>query len=111
MSKIKKKIPLIAKSISFTQFSIVYDVKIDIIEEDWFLSPVYCADDISDKELILKPTIIQKNTTKKVVFTPSNVTPHFYQAIIEKKIQAYEEYKVELENIYKVGDVVGYIII
>lgn len=111
MSKPKKKIGLVAKSIRFTNFSIIYEVQLqgysgDISEP----LPVICRNDIANKDLILKPTIIDK-TNNDVIFTPSNVTPHFYQAIHDKTIRGFDEYKVEYDNIYKVGDVVGYVII
>lgn len=107
MSSPKKKIGLIATSIRFTNFSIIYDVELKEKIKEVF-SIVTCGQDIADKDLLLKPTIIEKSNMS-VIFTPSNVTPHFYQSIYDKSIRNYHEYETERGNIYNVGDVVGYI--
>lgn len=80
--------------------------------EEMILGPniVLCADDICDKDLILKPTVISENSMK-VVFTPSNVTSEFYQRVFEESIKGYDEYRTNKKDIYDVGDVVGYVIL
>ena len=105
----KKKIGLIAVSVRFTMFSIVYNVKFSGLLKS--LSGIVISDNsIADKDLIIKPTYIDAENME-VIFTPSNVTPHFYQAILDKKIKSINEFKVEQNNIYSVGDVVGYILV
>lgn len=107
MPVLKKKIRLIATKINFTQFSIVYTVK---LESDLkAVGVVFCSNDIKHKDLILKPTIISPDSME-VIFTPSNVTPHFYQSILDKSIRNVDEYDVEKKSIYAVGDIVGYIL-
>lgn len=105
-----KAIPLIATEIHFHFHSIVYDVKIDSDKEikDIFGTCV-CANDIKNKDLILKPTLLDSNNMQ-VVFTPANMVPHFYEAIFKKILHNLSEYKVEKDNIYRVGDIVGYLL-
>ena len=106
-----KAIPLIATKIHFHFHSIVYDVKIDSNEEikDRF-GTVVCDNSIKNKDLILKPTLLNKENMQ-VIFTPANVIPHFYESIFRKVINNISEYKVEKNNIYNVGEIVGYIVI
>lgn len=108
MPKTKKqnrvKSPLIATSISFTAFSIVYQVK------TLATGVVACSPDIKDKDLVLNPTIIDKDC-KEVIFTTVHAVPHFYQALLDKSLKDVNEYAIEHNNIYKVGDVVGYILL
>lgn len=110
MSNSKKKIGLICKSIKFTSFSIVYNVEFDIKETSIHSNTgvVFCSNDIQDKDLILKPTMISPESME-VIFTPSNVTPHFYQSIYNGTIKNINEYEIEKRNIYGVGEIVGYI--
>lgn len=113
MSKPKKKIGLIAKEINFTNFSIVYRVELEQKFkhlENTASGVVFCANNIKDKDLILNPTLIDKDNNE-VIFTPSNVIPHFYQSIFNKSIVHYDEYNVESDNIYNLDEVVGYILI
>lgn len=109
MSNTKEKIGLIATKISFNQHSIIYNVKLSK-EVESGLYGIFCADSIKNKDLILKPTIYI-NDKSEVVFCPSNVTPHFYQSILNGTLANIKEYSVELNQIYKVGEVVGYILI
>jgi len=103
-----KKIKLIATDINFTQHSIVYSVKfLDNLNHS---GVVVSDNNIKYKDLILKPTYIDKENME-VIFTPSNVTSHFYQAIIDKTIKGISEYDVEKNNIYAVGDTVGHVLI
>ena len=103
-----KKIKLIATGISFTQHSIVYSVK---FSDNMNHTGIIISDNnIKHKDLILKPTYIDKENME-VIFTPSNVTCHFYQAIIDKTIKGISEYDVEKKNIYGIGDTVGHILI
>lgn len=107
--KLKTKIALIATSIDFTFHSIVYTVK---YEKDVSVNldrAVYCPNDISDKELVLKPTLISLDNMK-VCFGLHNLTPQFYQQILNKKIKDYQEYEPELKNIYIIGETVGFIL-
>lgn len=109
MSNPKKKIGLKATNIRFTNFSIIYDVKFAGISS-MESGVVLCNNDIADKDLILKPTFINEKSME-VIFTPSNVTPHFYQSIFEKTIRSIQEYAVEKKQIYDVGDIVGFILL
>ena len=112
MSSPKKKIGLKAKSITFTHFSIVYSVELDQdISTENICSVIMSSSDIKNKDLLLKPTAFTKDDNE-VIFTPSNVTPHFYQNLYEGNNDKFNgEYDVEKNNIYKVGDIVGYIIV
>lgn len=109
MSNTQKKIGLKAIEMVFTPFSIVYIVE-PVVEVNKGLYPVYCNNNIKSKDLILKPTIYE-NKKNEVIFCPSNVTPHFYQSIHNGTISNHKEYLVEMNQIYKVGDIVGYIVI
>lgn len=103
-----KKIGLIAESIYFTNFAIIYNVRLSesVLEN---INPIIlCCDDICRKDLIIKPTALSKENMR-VVFTPSNVTPQFYQDLLNKSLKNHQEYKTELKYIYNVGDVVGYV--
>ena len=101
------KIDLIATEIEFTRFSIIYHVKANdtFFEELVVVSP----DDIVNKDLILKVTSVSPKSMK-VVYTPSNCIPEFYQAIIAGTIHEISEYEIERKYIYDVGDVVGHAI-
>lgn len=103
-----RTVNLIATKVKFTKFSIIYDVACKEVKDGSFL--VHCPFDISSKDLILKPTVIQKGQMK-VVYTPSNVTSEFYEKIFNETISNHEEYYVEKKYIYDVGDVVGIIIV
>jgi len=102
------KIELIATDIGFTAHSIIY--KVEFPKGLNGIGVVFCPNDIKDKDLILKPTFIDKKNME-VIFTPSNVTSHFYQSIIDGTIRNINEYAVEKKNIYDIGDVVGFILI
>lgn len=106
MSVSQKKIGLKAKSISFTFNCIVYEVE---VPENCF-GPVFCSNDIKNKDLTLKPTLIDSNNSE-VIFSTDNVTPQFYQSILDKSIRGYDEYKTEKDKIYLPGEIVGYIIL
>jgi len=112
MSKPKKKIGLIATEIEFTFFSIKYKVKYDdgrkTFQKDK-IGPVSCSEDIGNKDLNLKPTILSENM--EVIFMSIYMTPHFYQGLLDRTRKDFSELRDELNNIYKVGDVVGYILI
>ena len=108
MSVIKKKIRLIATKIEFTNFSIVYTVKFD--GDYGGEGVVFCSNDIKNKDLILKHTLVDSENME-VIFTPSNVTPHYYQAILSNNIRNSGEYDIDKKGIYSVGDIVGYIIV
>ena len=106
MPENKKAIGLRAVEIKFTNFSIIYEVEYEnkYIRE----GVVCCAFDIKDKDLILKPTIVGPGNMT-VVFTPSNVKPHFYQKVLTETIKDVDEHIRKLKNIYLIGDIVGYI--
>lgn len=112
MSEFKKKIGLIATEISFTQFSIVYKVELDCLDSEMPVfkeAPVLCSPiDIVDKDLILKPTMISSENMF-VVYTPSNMIPHYFQSLLDESLSNYEEHKVDIANYYNIGEVVGYI--
>jgi len=103
-----EKIELIATEIYFTFHSIIYRVKFK--NEINASGIVFCINDIKDKDLILKQTMIDKNNME-VVFTPCRVMPHFYQSIIDGTIRNIDEHATERKDIYSIGDVVGYILI
>jgi len=107
MSKNERLIGLIATEIEFTFNSIVYKVE----PEQKFTGNriVVSANDIKDKDLILKLTFFNNNENE-VIFATNYATPHFYQAIVNKEKNLGEEYSNELEKIYGIGDVVGYIL-
>lgn len=107
MSVFKKEIRLICESIDFTFHSIVYKVRADASED--FKGVVSCVNDIKDKDLILKPTIVSKDSLE-VIFNTLYVAPHFYQNILNKSLRNLSEYKEELDKIYVPGDVVGYVL-
>ena len=103
-----EKVALIAVDINFTQHSIVYSIRQN--SKIAHSGVVFCSNDIKDKDLILKPTFID-NKNMEVIFTPSNVTSHFYQSIIDGTIRNINEYTIEKKSIYDIGDVVGFILI
>lgn len=107
ITKETNRLGLIATEISFTDFAIVYKVR---CEEKYLLSGVvFCNDDIKTKDLILKPTLVDKDNME-VVFVPGNVIPQFYQNILDESIRGVDEYRVEINHIYNIGDIVGYIL-
>ena len=101
------RVPLIATEIHFTNFSIFYKVEID--SSRTFSGVVFCGNDIKEKDLILNPTYIDTENNE-VCFVVGNVIPHFYKDILDKTIRGFDEYKNELNRIYQVGDVVGYLL-
>jgi hypothetical protein len=105
----KTKIRLIATSITFTSHSIVYGVKFDDSITKSTSGIVVSLANIKHKDLILKTTIVDPDNME-VVFAVVNVTPHFYQAILHKVLRDFNEYTVELNSIYSVNEVVGYVI-
>lgn len=112
MSSPKEKIRLIAEEISFGKHHITYKVKPDLsglrikkLQEGF----VACAPDIKDKDLLLKTNYFDPEKMT-LSFIPVNVTTVFYQDIMEQTIKHPMEFSTELESIYAVGDVVGYII-
>lgn len=111
MSKLKKKVGLISTDIRFNNYSIIYPVKLENgYTVEMIREIVISCNDIKNKDLILKPTIFDKEN-QEVIFTPSNVIPHFYQSIYNGTIRHIEEYVVEKNNIYNIGEVVAYILI
>ena len=106
----QEKIKLIVESIEFTFYSIVYRIKpekkIDLTKP----IPFYCENNIKHKDLLLKPTLIDSKNME-VIFTPNNVTPHYYEAIIKKIINDLDEQVKELNNIYITGEVIGYVLV
>jgi hypothetical protein len=103
----KEKIELIATEIIFTDFTISYKVKINGPNQSFGV--VFCHDNIKDKDLILNPTFVDINNNT-VTFVVGNVTPHFYCDILDKTIRGFDEYESELDQIYVVGEVVGFIL-
>lgn len=101
---------LVAKKIIFKRFSIIYEVSCEEKLGQQGFYPVMCPSDIFEKDLILKPTFISQKEMK-VIYTPSNVTPEFYEKIFDKTISNYEEYYIEKEFIYDIGEVVGVIVV
>lgn len=100
------RIPLIATEIIFNSFTITYRVQVN---EDVFLNHIpFCADDIKTKELILLPVLITRDNME-VSFSLSSAFPSFYQSILDETLFDVEEYRTEINNIYQVGDIVGYI--
>jgi len=107
MPKDKKTIRLIATGIEFTFNSIVYEV-----EPEQKVSGKYipaCADDIQDKDLVMKPTVIS-DSNKKIVFATNFATPQFYQGLLTKTTANADEYSNELKKIYGIGDTVAVIL-
>ena len=107
MPSTKEKIELIATEILFTDFSISYKVKINNPKE--VSGVVFCHKNIKDKDLILNPTFIDKENNI-VTFVVANVTPHFYSDVLDRTIRGFDEYKSEIDKIYSIGEVVGYIL-
>ena len=103
-----ERINLIATKISFNFNCVIYDVEVKTDKN--IAGVVTCVNDINEKDLVLKPTIID-NENKKVIFSLDTMTPHFYESIINKTIKDYNEIAFELDKIYKVGDIVGCILI
>lgn len=104
-----QKIELIATSVEFRRFSIVYTVKRKkAMKIDHGL--VLTHNSISDKDLILKTNFMDE--TFKVSFVPVNVTVEFYQKIFfDNKSKLSSEYRIERNDIYKVGDIIGYLLL
>jgi capsid portal protein len=100
-------IPLIATEIYFTPQSIVYKVK--TLNNEKVNGVVFCHKNIKDKDLVLKPTLVDKDNME-VVFTPVNVSPHFYQQIHKKILRHLSEFENEMDRVYKVGETVGFVI-
>lgn len=94
--------PLIATEVSFTRHSIIYTV------ENKHEGVVVCHNSIADKDLVLKPTIITPSNNK-VVFVCMYVTTGYYQDIMNGSVHNIEELLVDLNNIYQVGEVVGFV--
>jgi len=102
----KNKTPLTCIKIEFTKFSIKYFFNKSILDKGNF--SWCCPPDVVDKDLIPKNNIISRNSNF-VVYTPSNVTPEFYQSIFDETIRNVSEYEIERNHIYNIGDVVGFI--
>lgn len=107
MSSPKEKIGLKAIAVNFTPQSIVYKVEFVTDSSIVGYGIVFSPSNIKNKDLILKPTFLDQEM--EVVYAPVNVTPHFYQSILDGTIRNISEYEVEREHIYNVGDIVGYI--
>ncbi len=103
----KKTIRLIAKSVEFTYNCIVYKVRVES-KEDVF-GVVINSNDIKHKDLILNPTIVDKDNME-VIFSTDNLTPHFYQSILNGTIRNLDDYLSEKDKIYLPGEVVGFVI-
>jgi len=110
MPESKERIKLIVESIEFTFFSIVYKVKTEKKIDLQNPTPFYCNNNIKNKDLLLKPTLIDNNNME-VIFTPNNVTPHYYESIIKKIIKDLDEQVSELNSIYISGEEIGYILV
>ena len=116
----KKKISLKAVDIKFTYFGIQYVVDFDqmidennnfmILDSYNYSGVVFCDPNIKNKDLILNTTFLDSKN-KEVCFVVSSVTPHFYRDILDRTIRGFEEYKNELDKIYSIGDIVGYILV
>tara|TARA_R110000824_G_scaffold118441_5_gene270703 strand:- start:4162 stop:4518 length:357 start_codon:yes stop_codon:yes gene_type:complete len=113
-------IALIVKEIIFNRHSICYRVKPKTKLPNRFnldLFPFYSEIGIKDKDLIAKPSLLCFNNSSFndvndiVVFKTHNVTPQFYESLVKKIEPNASEYSSELDSIYGVGDVVGYILI
>jgi len=105
-------IPLIATEIKFSYFSISYKVKVSINHQKLIKGKCFhisAPSDICKKDLNIKPTLL--DGSMEVVFMSIYMTPHFYQALETKARKDWREHETELNNIYKVGDVVGYVIV
>lgn len=108
MSKTPKTHELIANNIRFTEHAIVYEV--DILGGNNEVKGVIMSNnDIKEKDLILKTTYFDNNR-KEIVFTPVNATPFFYQGLYNKTLYNIDEYISELDAIYDIGDVVGFVL-
>ncbi|QQV91531.1 hypothetical protein M1M25_gp093 [Tenacibaculum phage Gundel_1] len=107
MPVFKKTIRLIAESVDFTFNSIVYKVRLDCDENVY--GAVSCVNDIKYKDLVLKPTIIDRDNLE-VIFSTDLLTPSFYQSILKGTIRNLAEYENEKSKIYLPGDVVGVIV-
>jgi len=94
--------PLKVIDIKFNMWSIIYIVEPqgNVYEN----SLVVTADDIDKKDLVLKSNILKDN---KVVFSPVNVTPAYYQKLLNKD-SVYIDNEYQLNYIYQVGDICGY---
>jgi hypothetical protein len=112
-------IPLIATDIIFTKHSICYKVKTDSkipVRFEYSYFGFYSGNDINDKDLIPKSSLLCFNASSFnkfndiVVFKPHNVTPQFYESLYKKIEPNTSEYSSELDSIYAIGDVVGYIL-
>lgn len=104
------KVNLISTKIEFTKFSIVYHVKLANDQKLKSIHYVSANEDIVNKDLILKPVVIHEGHMK-VIFTPSNMIPAFYQGILEESIHDIDEHVIERQYIYEVGEVVGSVLI
>jgi hypothetical protein len=113
-------IPLIVTEIIFNRHSICYRVKPEsklLKKINFNLFPFYSEIGIKDKDLIPKPSLLCFNSSHLnkvndiVVFKPHNVTPQFYESLVKKIEPNASEYSSELDSIYSVGDVIGYILI
>mgnify|MGYP003641650527 CR=1 FL=1 len=110
MSDSKKTVALKATSITFHKYTIEYGVEFVGDHSPDIIGVPFCDSTIKNKELVLIPTLISKDSME-VIFTTSNVIPHFYQSILDKTLFDIEEYSVEINNIYLKGDIVGYVLI
>tara|TARA_R110000822_G_scaffold127454_1_gene262965 strand:+ start:16353 stop:16685 length:333 start_codon:yes stop_codon:yes gene_type:complete len=109
---ITQKIGLIATHIIFNnRYTLTYKVKTSRVINELELNHVpFCGNDIKGKELILLPTLITKDNLE-VSFTCSNVSPTFYQGILNGSLHNIDELKVEIDNIYLIDEIVGYILL
>jgi len=113
-------IPIIATSLEFTKHSLVYTVKPKEPIPERFLEtvfPFYCDKSITEKDLIYKGSLLCFKSSISfpyndwVFFKPHNVTPQFYESLVKKIEPNFSEHISELDSIYMVNDVVGFIII
>lgn len=108
----KKRIPLIAKSIDFTSHAIIYKVELSgvINFKSIFNGIVVSNSDIKNKDLILKTNYLDEGF--EVCFVPVHVIPEFYQKILhEKTSKLAMEHRKEVDDIYAVGDCIGYVMV
>jgi hypothetical protein len=113
-------IPLIATKLDFTRHCLIYTVKPKEPIPERFIErvfPFYCDNSISEKDLIYKGSLLCFKESISFVyndvvyFKTHNVTPQFYESLVNKIEPDFYEYESELSAIYLVGDIVGYVMV
>lgn len=92
--------------------AIVYSVELaeTFKYKGFFNGTVLTHPSIKDKDLILKTNYIDDDSWE-VCFVPVNVTPQFYQDVLRGEIRNADEYRREINDIYNIGDVLGYVLV